>query len=343
MLKKRINPDIIKINNGKGEKMYKIFIDTNIILDFYRINNQDSIIKILKEIKKYKKYFISTKQSQDEFLRNRDRTITDFAEELKKQNYKVHANNVIATLNSYAEYRDSIINANNNTRKIIEEMNNLIENPDIDLIYKIYLNLNEITYIRTDKIIENAQKRKIIGNPPTSKKETCGDEIIWETLLEYCDDDLIIVSRDATFKTNYSFLRDEFKKERNRDLKVVDSITKAIELNEEHPPKELELVESDMIVESNLQEYGQIQDDSNWANIVYNTLVSLNNEADLKDIYCEVKKIVKQKYPEKMKNKNMDATVRGILQRYSSDSDSFNGKNDLFTCIKKGRWGIRKK
>lgn len=49
MLKKRINPDIIKINNGKGENMYKIFIDTNIILDFYRINNQDSIIKILKK------------------------------------------------------------------------------------------------------------------------------------------------------------------------------------------------------------------------------------------------------------------------------------------------------
>lgn len=323
--------------------MYKIFIDTNIILDFYRINNKNSINEILKEIKKYKKYFISTKQSQDEFLRNRDRTITDFIEVLRKQKYTVHVNNVIATLNSYGEYRDSIIKANNNTRKIIDEMNTLIENPDKDLIYKIYLDLNEIAYSRTNEIIERAQRRKIIGNPPSSKKETCGDEIIWETLLEYCNEDLVIVSRDSTFKENYNFLKSEFEKDKNRTLKVVDSITKAIELNEEHPPKELELVESDLILESNLQEYGQIQDDSNWANIIYNALVKLGNEANLQEIYCEVKKIVKEKYPEKLGNKDIEATIRGMLQRYSSDSKYFNGQTDLFINIRKGRWGIRKK
>lgn len=323
--------------------MYKIFIDTNIILDFYRINNKNSINEILKEIKKYKKYFISTKQSQDEFLRNRDRTITDFIEVLRKQKYTVHVNNVIATLNSYGEYRDSIIKANNNIRKIIDEMNTLIENPDRDLIYKIYLDLNEIAYSRTNEIIERAQKRKIIGNPPSSKKETCGDEIIWETLLEYCNEDLIIVSRDSTFKENYNFLKSEFEKNKNRTLKVVDSITKAIELNEEHPPKELELVESDLILESNLQEYGQIQDDSNWANIIYNALVKLDNEADLQEIYREVREIVKERYPEKLRNKDIEATIRGILQRYSSDSKYFNGQTDLFVNIRKGRWGIRKK
>lgn len=323
--------------------MYKIFIDTNIILDFYRINNKNSINEILKEIKKYKKYFISTKQSQDEFLRNRDRTITDFIEEIKKQNYKVHTNNVIATLDSYTEYHESIIKANTNTRKIIEELNKLIENPDIDLIYKIYLDLNETAYNRTNEIIERAYRRKIIGNPPTSKKETCGDEIIWETLLEYCNADLIIVSRDSTFSTNYNFLNSEFKKNKNRTLKVVDSITKAIELNQEQPPKELELVESDLILESNLQEYGQVQEDSNWANIIYNALIRLRNEAKLQDIYEEVKKIIEEKYPEKLKNKNIEATIRGMLQRYSSDSKHFNGQTDLFTNIKKGTWGIRKK
>ena len=322
--------------------MYKIFIDTNIILDFYRINNKNSINEILKEIKRYKKYFVSTKQSQDEFLRNRDRTIIDFIEEIKKQNYKVHTNNVIATLDSYTEYHDSIIKANNDTRKIIEELNKLIKNPNIDLIYQIYLDLHEIAYDRTNEIIERAQRRKIIGNPPTSKKETCGDEIIWEILLECCDDNLIIVSRDSTFNTNYNFLKDEFKKDKNRILKVVDSITKAIELNQEHPPKELELVESDLILESNLQEYGQIQDDSNWANIIYNALIKLRNEAKLEDIYREVRKIIEEKYPEKLKNKEIEATIRGMLQRYSSDSKHFNGKTDLFTNLKKGTWGIRK-
>lgn len=186
--------------------MYKIFIDTNILLDFYRINNQKSINEILKEIKKYSKYFVSTEQSMDEFLRNRERTIWDFVEELKKQNYKVHANSIISTLDVYDEYAKSVAKAKLNTKTIINEINKLIENPELDLIYNIHLNLNRDRYNRTNKIIENSIRRKMIGNPPTSDKYTCGDEIIWETILEYCNDDLIIVSRDSTFKDNYNFL-----------------------------------------------------------------------------------------------------------------------------------------
>lgn len=222
-------------------------------------------------------------------------------------------------------------------------MAKLIEKPEIDSIYKIYLDLNKISYDRTNEIIEKAKRRKIIGNPPTSRKDTCGDEIIWETLLEYCNENLIIVSKDSTFNDNYNFLKDEFYRIKNKKLKVVDSITKAIELNNENPPKELELIESDLIVESNLQEYGQIQDDSNWANIIYNALIKLENEAKLKDIYNEVNKQIKEKYPEKLKNKNIEATVRGMLQRYCSDSKHFNGKVDLFTNTNKGKWGIRKR
>ena len=321
--------------------MYKIFIDTNIILDFYRYNNKNSIEEILEEIKKYERYFISTKQSQDEFLRNRDNSMQKIIADLKKQNYNMYSNNIIATLNSYDEYRDSIKKANNQTKKIINEINQLIENTDMDLIYNFYLNLKE-TYDRTDEIIEKAQRRKIIGNPPSSDKETCGDEIIWETLLEYCEEDLIIVSRDSTFSNNYNFLKGEFKKIKNKNLKVVDSITRAIELNGVHTPKKLELLESDLIVEADLQKYGQIQEVSNWANIIYNSLRNLENEADLKDLYNEVKRIVKEKYPEKSGNKDIEATVRGILQRYSRDSKHFNGKIDLFTNISKGRWGITK-
>ena len=92
-----------------------------------------------------------------------------------------------------------------------------------------------------------------------------------------------------------------------------------------------------------IQEYGQVQEDSNWANIIYNALIRLRNEAKLQDIYEEVKKIIEEKYPEKLKNQNIEATIRGMLQRYSSDSKHFNGQTDLFTNIKKGTWGIRKK
>lgn len=132
------------------------------------------------------------------------------------------------------------------------------------------------------------------------------------------------------------------KKKSGRKLKIVDTISKAIELNNELPPKELAHIESDIIVEDELKEYGELQDNSNWANIIYNALISLGNEAELNDIYIESQKIVSEKYPEKLENKEIEATIRGILQRYSSDSKHFNGKNDLFIQVKRGRWGIRK-
>lgn len=321
--------------------MYKIFIDTNIILDFYRVKNRSNIEEILDEIPQYKKYLISTEQSKDEFLRNRDRTISDFIEELKKQNYKALSNSIIATLDTYEDYKESIEKANKDTQKVINKIKELVENPEKDLIYQMYLKLSQDNYSRTNDIIERAIKRKYIGNPPVSDKNTCGDEIIWETILEYCKDDLIIVSRDATFASNFSFLKLEFKQKTGKELRIVDTISQAIELNNELPPEELEKVESELIVDTELEEYGELQDNSKWVNIIYNALKSLNNEADLQAIYTECKNIIKKKYPEKLNNKEIDATIRGVLQRYSSDSEYFNRKLDLFVNVSKGRWAIR--
>lgn len=87
---------------------YKIFIDTNIFLDFYRVNNKDDVNKILEEIKKYKRFFINTQQSKDEFMRNREKTIDDFLKKLKEQNYSDFNNNFISTLKEYKEYSNAI-------------------------------------------------------------------------------------------------------------------------------------------------------------------------------------------------------------------------------------------
>ena len=104
----------------------------------------------------------------------------------------------------------------------------------------------------------------------------------------------------------------------------------------------MEFIESDIVIEEELKEYGELQDNSNWVNIVYNALIALNNEADLNEIYSEAKKIVENRYPKKLGNKDIDATIRGILHHYSSDSKNFSGRNDLFVQVKRGRWGIRR-
>ena len=71
-----------------------------------------------------------------------------------------------------------------------------------------------------------------MGDPPTSPdKHTVGDEVIWETLLALCGNDLIIVSRDRTFLDNESLLRSEFNIDgKRRLLAVTDRLGHALEL-----------------------------------------------------------------------------------------------------------------
>lgn len=321
--------------------MYKIFIDTNIFLDFYRVNNRDSLIELSDEIFRYKKYLIGTEQSNDEFFRNRERIINEFIMILNKQINSLYDNNFISTLDCYGEYSNDIKKANASVKKMMDTCKILIDEIDKDPAYRLYLNVTSKMYSRTDLIIDKAIKRKQIGNPPTSTKNTCCDEIIWETLITNCKDDLIIVSRDNTFKDNYSFLRNEYNKKTGKKLVVVELISDAIRYNGQVPSEKFEDIENNLIVEKDFLEYGMLQEKSNWVNIIYNSLLRLGGEATLKELYNEVYRVIKSKYPEKINNNDIEATIRGILQRYCSDSTNYNQKFDLFKQIERGRWSIR--
>lgn len=318
--------------------MYKIFIDTNIFLDFYRINSKDNINLILKEIKKNKNYFINTEQSKDEFMRNRERTIKEFIDKLKSQNYSVFNNNFISTLSDYEKYENAIKNANNYTTIMINNCNKLKDNISEDPICQVFLELydNENYFKRNDDIMKKAIYRKYAGNPPTSNKTTCCDEIIWETLLDNCCDDLVIVSKDETWFSSFHFLKNEYKKRTNKDLIVVQTLSEAIAINGVSS-LELQNIENDIIVYDDIDKYGYLPENSNWTSIVYYAIFSLGGEASLKDIYKEAIDIVNKKYPEKIKNAAKEATIRGILQRYSDEAHS---KYILFRKIEKGKWGI---
>lgn len=79
---------------------------------------------------------------------------------------------------------------------------------------------------------------------------------------------------------------------------------------------------------------------STWRDEVKKALINLGGEAALKDIYKEVERIT---------NKDITATytasIREALERNSSNSEAFKGKEDLFYSkgIRTGIWGIRKR
>ena len=60
-----------------------IFIDTNILLDFYRIRRTDISMKYLEEIEKHKDLIISTSQVEMEYKKNRQLAILESISEVK--------------------------------------------------------------------------------------------------------------------------------------------------------------------------------------------------------------------------------------------------------------------
>lgn len=321
--------------------MFKIFIDTNIFLDFYRYNKNDNISNLKDEFKKYFEYFINTKQSYDEFFRNREKTINEFIDTLKSQINPLYDGNFLSSLNGFEDYYENMKLANKSIKCMIDKCSELIFDFEKDPVYSLYLLFCHNIYDRTRDIIDRAIKRKYIGNPPTSNKNTCCDEIIWESILENCHDDLIIVTRDKTFNENYNFLKNEYNEKNGKKLLIVELISDAIRLIGDDPSNNLEIIEKNILLEKEVLEYEVYHEKSNWVNIIYEALQSLGGVAYLSQIYDKVYDIIENDYPEKLTNKDIKATIRGILQRYCSDSTSYTNKADLFKKIKNGVWAIK--
>ena len=313
--------------------MTKIFIDTNIFLDMYRANIQKDIKTIMQFLYQNKKYFITTEQSINEFLRNRRKVLNEALDDFKKKTNIDNGNTTfLRSLASFKKYDDSLKKFQEQKKNIIEEIKDKIENPQNDDVFSKFKKLCKAdnVILLSDEIIDSAIRRKFAGNPPMSDKKTCCDEIIWESLLSHeteQKEDLIIVSNDGTFSDDGEFLCNEYKTKTGKDLTVCKEIIEAYRIVGVKPSKKTE----------------QAEENLKWTDIIITALTNLGGEAALTDIYDEVSDILYYNdCRSKMQNKAKESTIRGVLQRFSSDCPSvYNGKKDLFHQISEGVWALR--
>lgn len=313
--------------------MTKIFIDTNIFLDMYRANLQSDISTLLGFIFKNKKYFITTEQSINEFTRNR-RSILEQALESFKKTSRVDKSfpSFLRSLSNFKNYEETLSKYSIQRQAMIDEIQDKIDDVDKDMIYTKFMKLcNPNCIISTTKeIIDLVNHRKLSGNPPTSDKYTCGDEIIWESLLYYeteRKEDLIIVSNDKTFAKNREFLVTEYKRKIEKKLMLCNNISDAYRL--------VGVTLSNDIIRA--------EENFTWTDIIVTALTNLGGEATLSEIYNEANDILYYNdCYSKLQNKAKESTIRGILQRFSSDFlNSYNGSKDLFHQISDGVWALR--
>ena len=221
----------------------KIFIDTNIFHGLYESNNHN-VSKIFEDISKFKNKLVFSEQVYDEFLRNRDQILQQQINLCNSNRVELHTTALINHLDEY----EGLLSLKKQFKKanieLIEKLkkikNDTSEDPVLQHFLSIYSDKKVQIFPRTQEIIERANTRMLIGNPPIEKrKSTIGDQVIWETLLENLNDDLIFVTEDKTYSNHKLFIETEYFTRNGKKVKIIDKVSVALKLIGETPSQEL--------------------------------------------------------------------------------------------------------
>jgi hypothetical protein len=211
----------------------RIYIDTNVFLDFYQSANDR--MGIFHELLERVECIVVPEQTLREFRRNRAARLTQLAAQVEKgANINIHTTAIVQEMPEFKLWMKARDEAKKQVKAIASQLRTWARDEASDPVHQefVKLYLHGTTMSTPQNALLKAQERKLLGEPPTSPdKHTVGDEIIWETLLALCNEDLIIVSRDHTFLDNESLLRSEFNVQGGRQLvKVTDSLGEALKL-----------------------------------------------------------------------------------------------------------------
>jgi len=247
-----------------------IFIDTNILLDFYRYPRGSAILSVLDHIdKNHDKIIIST-QVEMEYKKNRQKVIVASLSEMKGpkwENYKLPV--IIKNVQAAKSIEKSKKDIKKQTQKLKRKIEAILRNPARnDEVYKtlqrLFKSKSDLNLKRPDnnrfKVRNLARKRFSLGYPPRKDADTSiGDSINWEWIIQCAKEknkDVIIVSRDTDFGCRYNnemiindWLSQEFKERVGRERRVVltDNLAKGFK-QIDIPVKQKEIdFESDLI------------------------------------------------------------------------------------------------
>ncbi|WP_216593885.1 PIN domain-containing protein [Thioflavicoccus mobilis] len=268
----------------KDEMDALLFIDTNILLDFYRDRKSDISMKFLEQIEACKDRLILGSQVEMEYKKNRQHVILESLGKFGAPDWgKLSAPALVAETQAAGmidKHRKELVKQ----QKIVtEKIQNILEKPATqDEVYKVLqrvfkysspYNLN-----REDKkrfaIRRLARKRFFLGYPPRKKNDTSyGDAINWEWLVQCSIDsgkDVVIVTRDSDYGVVYkskSYINDwllqEFKQRvsQKRNLKLTASLSEGLKIVHAKVTKEMEEEEKAMLLDflSNLRTLDDIE------------------------------------------------------------------------------------
>lgn len=242
--------------------MIKIFIDTNIYLNFYN-NSSIHYQKLLHPLIEIKDSIFITEQIVNEVNRNKLEVACKCFEDF----YKMLGIKKVNLPNHFDDKKKSVTSELNEEKESIIEMEEQYKKKFNDYVHsilskimrsedKVSKTLNDIfkrASKPTNEQIEKAKVRKCKGNPPGKIKDPIGDELSWIQLLDEFDSEteLWIVTTDTDFYSKYgnklllnSFLYNELRiKINNHEPKVIvfDNLTTSLEKYKIKQPQKVSL------------------------------------------------------------------------------------------------------
>lgn len=269
-----------------------IFIDTNILLDFYRIRKSDVSMKYLKEIENHLDLIITSSQVEMEFKKSRQSVILKSISEIKKnRNTTGNVPTILSVSKAVEMIQKSQKEIQKNQKKLKERIEKILKNPIYhDPVYKsldkLFNHKSDINLNRENKnrfeVRNLAKKRFILGYPPRKKSDnSIGDGVNWEwiiTCAKRTNKHIILVSRDSDFGCTYDkysylddWLQQEFKQRINRKRKIIltDKLSRAFQLVKIPVTKEMIEEENKVI---------KLSFDTNFSNPIGDSLKNINTD-----------------------------------------------------------------
>jgi predicted nucleic acid-binding protein len=249
-----------------------LFIDTNVLLDFYRIRNSDISLKYLKQLEAYKDRLIITSQVEMEYKKHRQEAIIESLNSFSSPDWnKLTGPAIVADLQAMKMIDKQKKEITKQQKKVNEKIRMILENPTYnDPVYqclqRLFKNKSDYNLSREKSIrftIRNlAKKRFILGYPPRKKDDTSiGDAVNWEWIIQCAKDSgkhIIIVTRDKDYGAIYkdkSFLNDWLRQEfiervgRKRKIVLTEKLSMALRLVHAAVSKEMEEEENRVIAQ----------------------------------------------------------------------------------------------
>ncbi|MDL2215892.1 PIN domain-containing protein [Ruminococcaceae bacterium OttesenSCG-928-N02] len=209
-----------------------MFIDTNIFLGLYNSNNAGNVKAFMQSLFKNKSILVTTEQSFNEYLRNRTSVINELKKDFTASTANIYTSSFISSLDEYAGYSECAKELKERRKKITDRIDEILSDSNQDYIYKSFIKLwkSNNTIATDDEFIKLATKRKTLGNPPGGDKYSNCDEVIWESLVNTLNCNLIIVSRDRTYSQNTEYLQYEYNKRIAKKLRICDTVYDAFSM-----------------------------------------------------------------------------------------------------------------